>query len=235
MKNIIYPLLIAILVALISGCETDAQDSGDIKFETQKDSISYFIGSDISRSLVDIKEEVDIDLIIQAIRDGFDGKEPILTQNDMMATMQEFSSRMMQKREEKKKVQAIENKEAGVKFLEENKSKEGVIVTASGLQYQILKEGSGAKPTAQDRVSVHYRGTLVDGSEFDSSYKAGKPMTFNVTGVIPGWTEALQLMNTGSKYKVYIPSELAYGEKGSGPIGPGEVLIFEVELISIEN
>lgn len=235
MKNIIYPLLIAILVALISGCETDAQNSGDIKLETQKDSISYFIGSDISRSLTDIKEEVDIDMIIRAIKDGLDGKEPLFTQNDMRATMQEFSSRMMQKKEEMKKQQTIDNIEAGNKFLEENKSKEGVIVTASGLQYQILKEGSGAKPTAQDRVLIHYRGTLVDGSEFDSSYKLGKPVTFSVTGVIPGWTEVLQLMNTGSKYKVYIPSELAYGANGSGPIGPNEVLIFEVELVSIEN
>ena len=235
MKKIIYPLLIVIFVAMISGCETDAQDSGEITLETQKDSISYFIGSDISLSLLDIKEEVDIDLIIQAIKDGYDGKEPLLTQNDMMATMKEFSSRMMQKRDEIKKQQAIDDKEAGVKFLEENKSKEGVIVTASGLQYQILEEGSGAKPSAQDRVTVHYRGSLVDGTEFDSSYKAGKPMTFGVSGGIPGWTEVLQLMNIGSKYKAFIPTELAYGIKGNGPIGPNAVLIFEVELVSIEN
>lgn len=235
MKNIIYPLLIVLLIALISGCETDAQDSGDVKLETQGDSVSYFIGSDISRSLIDIKDEVDINLVILAIKDGFDGKEPLLTQDDMMATMQEFSSRMMEKREEVKKQQAIDNKAAGIKFLEENKSNDGIMVTASGLQYQVLNEGNGAKPTAQDRVSVHYKGTLVDGTEFDSSYKTGKPITFGVTSVIPGWTEGLQLMNTGSKYKLFIPSDLAYGDQGSGPIGPSEVLIFEVELVSIEK
>lgn len=235
MKNFIYPLLIILFGSLIIGCKTDAQDSGDIKLETQKDSISYFIGSDISRSLIDIKDDIDLDLIIRGLKDGFEGKEALLTQNDMMATMQDFSSKMMAKREEKKKQAAIDNKAAGLKFLEENKSNDGVIVTASGLQYQILTEGSGPKPNSQSKVSVHYRGTLVDGTEFDSSYKTGQPISFSVTGVIPGWTEGLQLMNTGSKYKLFIPSELAYGENGSGPIGPSEVLIFEVELVSIDQ
>lgn len=235
MKNIIYPFLMVLVIVVYSGCETGAQESGDVNLETQKDSISYFIGSDISRSLADIKDEVDIELIIQGIRDGMAGKEPMLTQNDMMATMQEFSSRMMKKREEKKKEAALENKAAGDKFLEENKSNEGVMVTASGLQYQVLTEGSGPKPTADNKVKVHYRGTLLDGTEFDSSYKSGQPISFALTGVIKGWTEGLQLMNTGSKYKFFIPSELAYGDRGSGPIGPNEVLIFEVELLSIEN
>jgi FKBP-type peptidyl-prolyl cis-trans isomerase len=234
-KNFVYVFITVLLVALISGCETDAQNSGEVKLETQKDSISYFIGSDISRSLADIKDEIDIDLLVKALKDGFEGKEPQLTQSDMMTTMQEFSSRMMKVREEKQQQAAADNKAAGEKFLEENKTKEGIIVTASGLQYQILQEGTGAKPTSQDKVSVNYRGTLIDGTEFDSSYKSGQPISFSVTGVISGWTEALQLMSTGSKYKLFIPSELGYGERGSRTIGPNEVLIFEIELLSIEK
>ncbi len=238
MKKFMYPIMIVFLITLVSGCETDAQNSGDVKLESQKDSISYFIGSDIARSLVDIKEEIDIEVLLRALRDGYEGKEPLLSQADMMATMQEFSNRMRQVREEKQQQAALENKAAGEKFLEENKTKDGIIVTASGLQYQVLEEGFGAQPTASDRVTVHYRGTLIDGTEFDSSYKNGQPITFSLGGVIPGWTEALQLMRIGSKYKLFIPSELGYGERGSGPnspIGPNEVLIFEVELLSIEN
>jgi FKBP-type peptidyl-prolyl cis-trans isomerase len=237
-KKFIYPFLLVLIFTLILGCETGAQNSGDVKLESQKDSISYFIGSDIARSLVDIKEEIDIDVLLRALRDGYEGQEPLLTQAEMMATMQEFSNRMRKVREEKQQQEALDNKAAGEAFLEENKTKEGIMVTPSGLQYQVLEEGFGAKPTASDRVTVHYRGTLIDGTEFDSSYKNGQPITFSLGGVIPGWTEALQLMNTGSKYKLFIPSELGYGERGSGPnspIGPNEVLIFEVELISIEN
>ena len=234
-KNIIYSFLTVFLIILLAGCETDAQNSGEIELATKKDSISYSIGTNISISLADIKEEVDIDLIIRAIRDGVDGNEPLLTQNEMMSILQEFSGRMMEVRKEKKEKEAVENKAAGIEFLEDNKNNEGVIVTPSGLQYQILNEGNGPKPTTQDRVSVHYRGTLIDGTEFDSSIKNGQPITFSVTGVIKGWTEALQLMSVGSKYKLFIPSELAYGENGSGPIGPNQVLIFEVELLSIEQ
>jgi FKBP-type peptidyl-prolyl cis-trans isomerase len=234
-KNFIYSFIIVTVFALISGCETGAQNSDEVKLETKKDSISYSIGTNISMSLADIKEEVDIDLIIRALRDGIEEKEPLLTQNEMMSILQEFSNRMMAVRNEKKTKEAAENKAAGEEFLKENKNNEGVIVTPSGLQYQILKEGDGARPTSQDRVKVHYRGTLIDGTEFDSSFKNGEPITFAVTGVIKGWTEALQLMNVGSKYKLFIPSELAYGENGSGPIGPNAVLIFEVELLGIEQ
>ncbi|MCB1157821.1 MAG: FKBP-type peptidyl-prolyl cis-trans isomerase [Leptospiraceae bacterium] len=127
------------------------------------------------------------------------------------------------------------NKAAGEKFLTENKGKEGVKVTPSGLQYKVIKEGSGAKPTATNTVKVHYVGTLIDGSEFDSSYKRGQPAVFPLNGVIPGWTEGLQLMTVGSKYKFFIPSHIAYGERGPGKIGPNSTLIFDVELISIEK
>ena len=144
--------------------------------------------------------------------------------------------RMRKKQEEKNKVSSQSNIEKGNNFLAENKNKDGVVTTASGLQYKVIAQGNGSKPVPTDKVSVHYRGTLIDGTEFDSSYKRGKPVSFPVNGVIKGWTEALQLMNVGSKYQLFIPSNLAYDKRGAGQtIGPDAVLIFEVELLGIEK
>ena len=148
----------------------------------------------------------------------------------------EFQKQQKAKMEETNKVDAEKNKKAGEEFLAANKVKEGIVTTESGLQYRVINEGSGPKPTETDNVTVHYKGTLIDGEEFDSSYKRNQPATFPVNGVIKGWTEALQLMSKGSKWELFIPSEIAYGPNGAGgAIGPNEVLIFEVELIDINK
>jgi FKBP-type peptidyl-prolyl cis-trans isomerase FklB len=156
----------------------------------------------------------------------------------MKAALTQLQTEMRAKQEEKLKLAAETNKKAGEEFLAANKAKDGVVTLPSGLQYKILTEGTGPKPTATDTVSCNYRGTLLDGKEFDSSYKRGQPASFQVTGVIKGWTEALQLMPVGSKWQLYIPSELGYGDRGADPrsgIGPGATLIFEVELLSIQE
>jgi FKBP-type peptidyl-prolyl cis-trans isomerase len=166
--------------------------------------------------------------------DAQSGTDTLLTQDEMMTALQTFQTTMMERQQAKAEREASENITAGEAFLAENASKEGVMVTESGLQYKVITEGSGPKPQATDQVTVHYRGTLLDGTEFDSSYSRGEPATFGLNQVIPGWTEGVQLMNVGSKYEFYIPANLAYGERGAGAsIGPNSTLIFEVELISI--
>ena len=159
----------------------------------------------------------------------------MLSEEEMRTVMTAFQKEMAAKQAEMMKSQGEKNKKEGEAFLAENKKKEGVKTLASGLQYKVIKEGTGKTPKATDKVSTHYQGTLIDGTEFDSSYKRGEPATFPVNGVIPGWTEALQLMKVGSKWQLFVPSKLAYGEKGAGPIiGPNAVLIFTVELLAIK-
>lgn len=207
------------------------------------DKVSYFIGSQIGGNISNnFKQQgIDVDLenFLQAIRDKFEGKPSKFTQEELEAAMEGFEKTMQAKQAEMEKAQmakAGEVKAAGAKFLADNGKREGVITTASGLQYEVLKKSEGAKPAATDRVNVHYHGTLTNGKVFDSSVERGMPITFGVQEVIKGWTEALQLMTVGSKFKLFIPSELAYGDNGAGPdIGPGETLIFEVELLAIEK
>lgn len=207
------------------------------------DKVSYFIGSQIGANIANnFKQqgvEVELDSFLQAMRDKFEGKPSKYTQEELEAAMKAFETVMQAKQAEMEKAQmakAGEVKAAGAKFLAENGKREGVVTTASGLQYEVLKKSDGAKPTATDRVNVHYHGTLLSGKVFDSSVERGQPITFGVQEVIKGWTEALQLMTVGSKYKLFIPSELAYGDNGAGPdIGPGETLVFEVELLAIEK
>ena len=207
------------------------------------DKVSYFIGSQIGGNIAqNFKSQgvdVDLDNFLQAIRDQFEGKQPKYSKEELTAAMQAFEGVMQGKQAEMDKAKAAkagEVKEAGAKFLAENAKREGVKTTASGLQYEVLKKGEGPQPKATDRVNVHYHGTLLNGKVFDSSVERGEPITFGVQEVIKGWTEALQLMNVGSKYKLYIPAELAYGDNGAGPdIGPGETLVFEVELLKIEK
>lgn len=207
------------------------------------DKVSYFIGSQIGGNISNnFKQqgiEVDLENFLQAIRDKFEGKPSKFTQEELEAAMEGFEKTMQAKQAEMEKAQmakAGEVKAAGAKFLADNGKREGVITTASGLQYEVLKKSEGAKPAATDRVNVHYHGTLTNGKVFDSSVERGMPITFGVQEVIKGWTEALQLMTVGSKFKLFIPSELAYGDNGAGPdIGPGETLIFEVELLAIEK
>ena len=197
---------------------------------TQKQRLSYTIGVSIAKR-VQQNMDLDADALTQAIRDVLTGNELMLTPEQMQAAMDEERKKL----EEIQQALATKNKEAGEQFLTVNGQKESVTQTDSGLQYEVIEEGTGEKPVLTDTVVVHYRGTLIDGTEFDSSYRRNTPATFQVNGVIKGWQEGLQLMSAGSKWKLYIPSHLAYGEQGAGgSIGPNETLIFEVELREIK-
>jgi FKBP-type peptidyl-prolyl cis-trans isomerase FklB len=203
---------------------------------TEKDRLSYSIGMDIGSNLKRQSIDIDAEILSKGIKDTLEGEKQLLTEEEFRATMENFRNSMMAKQQEQMKEVSEKNKKEGETFLAENKKKEGVVATASGLQYKIMKDGDGDMPKATDTVTVNYKGTLIDGTEFDSSYKRGQPATFPVNGVIPGWTEALQLMKTGAKWQLVIPSDLAYGERGAGQmIGPHSTLIFDVELISIKE
>src|SRR6516225_9103415 len=200
------------------------------QLKDQKDKVSYSIGMQIGFNLARQKVDVNPDSLAASIKDAIAGN-PQLTTEQVKDIMSQFEKDM----EQKQKQLGEKNKTDGEKFLEDNKKKPGVKTTASGLQYKVEKEGTGPQPKSTDMVTVNYRGTLIDGTEFDSSYKRGQPATFPVNGVIKGWTEALQLMKQGSKYQLFIPSNLAYGERAMGPdIGPNSTLIFEVELQDVK-
>ena len=204
-------------------------------FKDAKENYSYALGLSIASTFK--RQAVDLDLATfeQGLKDGLGGGKVLMTDDELRATMVQFQNELKAKQQEKQRLETAKNKEEGEAFLEANKSKPGVVVLPSGLQYKILTEGTGPKPTRADTVVCNYRGTLIDGTEFDSSSKHGGPATFPVARVIPGWTEALQLMPVGSKWELYIPSSLAYGERGAGnEIGPNTTLVFEVELVSIQ-
>jgi FKBP-type peptidyl-prolyl cis-trans isomerase len=205
---------------------------------TRKDKFSYALGMNIGngykQGLEKQSVEFDADLVAQGIKDALSGAKTRLTEDEAKAVLTEVQTEINKQRQEKMKEAAAKNKTEGEAFLAANKSKEGVVTLPSGLQYKILTAGLGPKPTASDQVVCNYRGTLIDGTEFDSSYKRGKPATFGVGQVIKGWTEALQLMPVGSKWQLFVPSDLAYAERGAGAeIGPNATLIFDVELLSI--
>ena len=203
--------------------------------KTQKEKVSYGIGVDMSRNFKQQGIEFDADILMKGFKDQSSGGKLLMTEDDIRATLNAYQSEMMQKRAQAMKAAAEENKKIGEAFLAENGKKEGVVTLPSGLQYKILKTGDGRKPTEADTVECNYRGTLINGTEFDSSYRTGKPATFKVTGLIAGWTEALKLMPAGSKWQLFIPPQLAYGERGAGgAIGPNATLIFELELLSIK-
>jgi FKBP-type peptidyl-prolyl cis-trans isomerase len=204
------------------------------ELDTEQKKLSYVIGMEIGSSLKSGGADVDFAILSRAIEDALTGKEPLLTVEQAQTIKQAYFQKVQEQRAAKAQVVGEKNRTEGDAFLAKNKEVEGVVTTDSGLQYQVIKQGEGPKPKATDQVTVNYKGTLLDGTEFDSSYKRGQPATFPVTGVIPGWTEALQLMPVGSTYRLFIPSELAYGERGAGgAIGPNAVLIFEVELQEI--
>jgi FKBP-type peptidyl-prolyl cis-trans isomerase len=203
------------------------------ELKTEKDKVSYMVGMDVGKGLSSIKDEIDMAVVIQALQASVKGEKTALSQEEALKIRQDFMTKLQAKRAAEEKAKAETNKKAGDEFLAKNKSKKGVTTTASGLQYEVVKAGTGPKPKDTDTVQVHYTGTLLDGTKFDSSVDRGEPATFPLKGVIPGWTEGLQLMPVGSKYKFYIPSNLAYGENGPGPIGPNAVLTFEVELLKI--
>src|SRR5438270_4081659 len=224
MKRLILIVSASLLAFPLFGQEKSPQ------FKDQKDKVSYAIGMQIGFNLARQKVDTNPDVLNAGMKDAIAGK-PQLTPDQVKDVMAQFEKDM----EQKQKQLGEKNKTDGAKFLEENKKKEGVKATASGLQYKALKEGTGSQPKATDMVTVNYRGTLIDGTEFDSSYKRGQPATFPLNGVIKGWTEGLQLMKQGSKYQFVVPSNLAYGERSVGPdIAPNATLIFEVELLDVK-
>jgi len=213
---------------------TAAKGTAPVALKTQKEKFSYALGMNLGMSLKKQSVEVDPVILSQGLKAALAGGKALLSPEEAQATLMEVQNDLRKKQQEKMQVAGEANKKDGAAFLASNKTKEGVVTLPSGMQYKILKEGTGVKPTATDSVVCNYRGTLINGTEFDSSYKRGQPATFPVVGVIKGWTEALQLMPVGSKWQLFIPSELAYGERGAGgDIGPNATLIFEVELMSI--
>lgn len=209
-------------------------DSSALK--TDKEKFSYALGMNLGSGLHKQGVEIDSNVFARGVKDAIEGGKTLLTQEEAQATLMAKQNEIRQKQQEKMQQAGEANKKEGEAFLAGNKGKEGVTTLPSGLEYKILKAGSGPKPAATDTVVCNYRGTLINGTEFDSSYKRGQPAEFPVNGVIKGWTEALQLMPVGSKWQLFIPSSLAYGERGAGgDIGPNETLIFEVELLSIKQ
>jgi FKBP-type peptidyl-prolyl cis-trans isomerase len=204
------------------------------ELETDAQKLGYIIGMDIGNSLKQQQADIDLDTLIEAMRATYAGEELALTPEEAKSIREDFIAKRQAAAEAEREALAAENAAAGDKFLLENRNKEGVKVTDSGLQYKVIEMGDGPKPTATDRVTVHYRGSLLDGKEFDSSYSRNQPATFQLNQVIPAWTEGLQLMPVGSKFMFYVPPDLGYGASGGGPIGPNATLIFEVELLGIE-
>jgi FKBP-type peptidyl-prolyl cis-trans isomerase FklB len=224
--------IVIVLVLILSGSTAVAQKKVP---SSKKEKVSYSIGVNIGKNMKMEGIEIDQTQMIQGLKDGLTNAKPAMSEIDMETTMKAFQQEMMNKMQAKQKVEGDKNMKEGQAFLAENKKKDGIITLPSGLQYKVITQGNGLKPTSTQTVECHYRGTLVNGKEFDSSYKRGKPTEFPVNGVIKGWTEALQLMPTGSKWQLFIPSDLAYGPNGAGQmIGPNATLIFDIELISIK-
>jgi FKBP-type peptidyl-prolyl cis-trans isomerase FklB len=215
--------MVVILGVLFLVGVVNAQEKPVLK--NQKEKVSYIIGMDIGNNLKKQSVDVDPNSLARGIQDTLSGAKPLLSKEEIQETMVAFRKEMAEKQ-----------KQQGEAFLSDNKKKEGVKTLPSGLQYKVVKAGTGKKPKSGDTVTVNYRGTLIDGTEFDSSFRRGQPATFPVSGVIPGWTEALQLMQEGAKWQLFIPANLAYGERGAGSvIGPNATLIFEIELISVQE
>jgi FKBP-type peptidyl-prolyl cis-trans isomerase len=253
------PLVLASLVLSLVACKP-ADEAGEAKpadeavagdydgpgvpgiegLETEKQQISYMIGLDMAKSLEPIKDGLDLDVFAEAMKAQFAGETPKMTEEQSLAVQEAFTTKLQAKQAAEQAAAAAEreaqgerNKVEGPAFLADNKDKPGVQTTASGLQYLVVRAGSGARPGAEDIVRVHYKGTLLDGTEFDSSYERGQPAEFGLNQVIPGWSEGVALMPVGSKYTFWIPAELGYGDSGGGPIPPNAVLTFEVELLDI--
>ncbi len=237
-------IIVATAMAALVACkgeagneEAAAKKEEGVALQTENQKASYAIGLKFGEGMGrDLKDELDIDAFYQGFDDGFSGGESKMTQEEMVAAMNALQARKMKEQQAAQAKALEENQQAGTQFLDENKAREGVTVTESGLQYEVITEGEGDTPDANDKVNVHYHGTLPDGTVFDSSVERGEPITFPVNGVIKGWTEAMQLMQVGDKWKLVIPSDLAYGERGAPPkIGPNQVLVFEVELLGVEK
>lgn len=230
-KRLLVIGLVAASTGLVMGCKEKKEEA--VELTTLEQKANYIIGQNIGRNLKNSGVAIEPQALAQALADVRDGKDSRISDEDAQKIMQEVQEKAIAKQEEEQKKLSEDNLAKGKAFLEENKAKEGVVTTESGLQYRVITEGKGAKPKATDTVTVHYTGKLIDGTEFDSSAKHGQPATFPLDGVIPGWTEALQLMPQGSKWEIFIPSDLAYGAGGQGPIPPASTLVFEVELLEI--
>ena len=226
-------LAMAMCAAVALSGTAFAADAPELK--TDKEKLSYSIGMDIGGNLKRQSVEVDPDLLAKGFKDSYGEGKTILTEDQARQAIADFQKTLMAKQAETMQKLSEKNKADGEKFLAENGKKEGVKTLPSGLQYKEITPGKGKSPNSTDTVTTHYKGTLIDGTEFDSSHKRGEPATFPVSGVISGWTEALQLMKEGAKWQLFVPSNLAYGERGAGrEIGPNATLIFEVELISVK-
>ena len=221
---------------LLSACSPEKTELQTVKLQTVKEKASYAMGRQMVASIVRVASEIDEASLLQGIQDALAHKPPLVDEQAQAEALKEYNEVLQQAMVERLSEEAATNLQAATEFVEKNKLRDEVMVTESGLQYETLQEGQGDNPEAIDTVKVHYRGTLLDGKEFDSSYERGEPVTFPLNQVIPGWTEGLQLMKPGAKYKFYIPPDLAYGQRGAGNrIGPNSALIFEVELLGIEK
>lgn len=224
----------ALLAVALTSVSCGGGEARKTSLDTDAERASYAYGMDVAESMLRSGLDLDVDLFVQGFRDTLENRGTLLTGQEKMQIMQEYAAKMRETMQAKAEADAARNLAEGQAFLEANKSAEGVKTTKSGLQYIVLKEGSGPHPKPDSRVRVHYTGTLIDGTKFDSSYDRGQPAEFPVNGVISGWTEALQLMRPGGKLKVFIPPNLAYGERGAPPvIGPNSTLVFEMELVDI--
>lgn len=256
-RNLTLTLVAASCALALAACSPPDKNAADSKaatddkaaaagkipgLATEKEQVSYMIGMDMAKSLKPIKDEVDLKTLNRAMEDVINDKKLLMTEEQVATVMQTFSQKMQAKQQEEMAKKQAEMAEQGKKnvelekaFLATNGSKPGVVTTASGLQYQVITQGTGPKPKVDDRVSVNYAGSLLDGTEFDSSYKRNEPAQFVLKQVVPGWTEGLQLMPVGSKYKLWVPAKLGYAEAGTpgGPIPPNSTLVFEVELLQI--
>jgi FKBP-type peptidyl-prolyl cis-trans isomerase len=236
MKIKISAAIATLAFAATAYCQDEPPATAKPELKSTRDKASYSIGLNIGHELKQAGHDLDIAKLAAGIADAYAGKKPQLNEEEIDKVMREFGEEFQERKLAEFKELSGTNKKKGDDFLAANKKKQGVVTTKSGLQYKVLKEGKGPKPKKTDMVTTHYVGTLLDGTEFDSSVKRGEPATFPLNRVIAGWTEALQLMPVGSKWRIYVPGELAYGDQGSPPaIGPNATLVFDVELLKIED
>ena len=232
--RIITSCLLLFVLVVVNQAVAEEQKNVELKTDNQK--LSYALGMDLGAYFKNLGEDLDLSVLFQGVTDSYKGNKPLLTAEEAAEVQQMFAQKQQEERLKKSLEMITKNKKAAEDFLKENGTKEGVKTTESGLQYMVIKPGDGKQPKAEDVVKVHYKGTLMDGTEFDSSYTRNEPVEFPLNQVIPGWTEALQLMKVGSKYQIFLPPKLAYGDRGAPPvIEPGSMLIFEVELLDIKS
>jgi len=237
-KIIMFFFLPVFMVSLSCGADEKETPTPKPKLETSSKKFSYIMGMNVINALKKLDTKIDLDAFLHGVKDSYSGNASLLSPDQIAEVKKEISKNEKQKQQEKIEVIAKKNFEEGKRFLAENNKKEGVITTESGLQYKMIKEGTGQYPKPGDIVSINYRGTTIDGKEFDNSYKRGQPTKVRVKEVLPGWTEALQKVKEGSKFEIYVPPHLGYGSRYAGVggiVGPKSTLIFEVELLGIEN